>query len=339
MLSSQLQAQTLPAPLVQAVRTAVASNPEVQARWNGFLVAGSERDAATGAYRPQVDLTAGLGVEARSTPGSDSSSYGVNGQKMTLVQMLFDGGLTDSEVKRLGYDLLTRYYELAEVSEAVALEAVRAYADVVRYRELVQAASDNYVIHKQSASLVQERAKAGVGRGVDLEQATGRLALAESNLLTELANLHDVSARFQRIVGEVPAGRLPALPDGFKLAPLPLSTNDLYREGLQGSPTINAALERVRSARQAVESRKSAFQPKLDVRGSLSRDGNLGGVSGSTVVSNLLTGEGQIKPCSVWLRDKKTKRAICRTKLVAMFATPCLSRTRMCASWRNSKSL
>lgn len=283
----QAQAQSLPAPLVQAVRTAVASNPEVQARWNGFLAAGSERDAAMGAYRPQVDLTAGLGVEARSTPSSDNSSYGVNGQKMTLTQMLFDGGLTDSEVKRLGYARLARYYELAEVSESVALEAVRAYADVVRYRELVQAASDNYVIHKQSATLVQERAKGGVGRGVDVEQATGRLALAESNLLTELANLHDVSARFQRIVGEVPPGRLPSFPEGFSLGVLPRDTDTLFREGLQGSPVLNAALERVRAAKQGVESRKSAFLPRLDVQGSASRDSNSGGVAGSTLVSNL----------------------------------------------------
>ncbi|MFM1908486.1 MAG: hypothetical protein RLZZ591_2163 [Pseudomonadota bacterium] len=281
------QAQTLPAPLVQAVRTAVASNPEVQARWNGFLAAESERDAAMGAYRPQVDLTAGVGVEARSTPASDSSSYGINGQKISLQQMLFDGGLTNSEVKRLGYARLARYYELAEVSESVALEAVRAYADVVRYRELVQAASDNYVIHKQSATLVQERAKGGVGRGVDVEQATGRLALAESNLLTELANLHDVSARFQRIVGEVPAGRLPGLPEGFSLGALPKNTDTLFRDGLQGSPVLNAALERVRAAKQSIESRKSAFLPRLDVQASASHDSNSGGVSGSTLVSNL----------------------------------------------------
>ena len=42
----------------------------------------------------------------------------------------------------------------------------------------------------------------GVGRRVDVEQASGRLAQAESNLLTELTNLHDTSARYLRVVGE-----------------------------------------------------------------------------------------------------------------------------------------
>ncbi|MEY4757789.1 MAG: hypothetical protein RJA34_2687 [Pseudomonadota bacterium] len=285
--SAQAHGQALPVPLVQAVRTAVASNPEVQAKWNGFLASGSERDAALGAYRPQIDLTAGLGFESSSTPSTNNGTYGINGQKITLKQMLFDGSLTASEVKRLDFARLSRYYELSEISEAVALEAVRAYADVVRYRELVQAASDNYVIHKQSTTLVEERAKGGVGRGVDVEQATGRLALAESNLLTELANLHDVSARYQRIVGEVPAARLPSFPDAFKLGMLPKDTDALFKDGLQGSPTLNAALERVRAAKQNIEARNSAFLPQLNLQGSASREGNTGGVSGSTLVSNL----------------------------------------------------
>ena len=41
-------AQTLPAPMVDAARKAVQGNPEVQARWNGFLASGDEREVARG---------------------------------------------------------------------------------------------------------------------------------------------------------------------------------------------------------------------------------------------------------------------------------------------------
>ena len=50
-------------------------------------------------------------------------------------------------------------------------------------------------LHKYASLQIQSRVKAGVGRGVDAEQANARLALAESNLVTETANLHDVTAR------------------------------------------------------------------------------------------------------------------------------------------------
>ena len=281
------QAQQLPAPLVEAARKAVVSNPEVQARWHGFQAAGNERDVAKGGFLPQIDVRAGTGRENRVTPLTDYGRYNFGGTALTLNQMLFDGLFTPNEVKRLGYAKLTRYYELAEVSETTALEAVRAYADVVRFRELVEAATQNYVVHKQTTGQVEERANAGVGRRVDVEQATGRLALAEANLLTELTNLHDVSARYLRIVGEKPAATLPKLPAKFQLGTLPTSTEALMREGLPNSPTINAAVENVRAQKTAIDSRKAAFLPRVDLRLYDNRDRNLLGLSGSTRVNGV----------------------------------------------------
>ncbi|ABE42275.1 TolC family outer membrane protein [Polaromonas sp. JS666] len=281
------QAQTLPEPMIDAARKAVVSNPEVQARWHGFQAAGNERDVARGGYFPQIDLRAGTGRESRETPLTDYGRYNFRGTTLTLNQMLFDGLFTPNEVKRLGYAKLTRYYELQEVSETAALEAVRAYADVVRYRELVDTATQNYVVHKQTTGQVEERSSAGVGRRVDVEQATGRLALAEANLLTELTNLHDVSARYLRIVGEKPPEALPKLPAKFQIGPMPASTEMLMKDGLPNSPTINAALENVRSMKTAIASRKAAYMPRVDLRLYDSRDRNLQGVTGTTRVNGI----------------------------------------------------
>ena len=201
--------------------------------------------------------------------------------------MLFDGMFTANEAKRLGYAKLTRYYELLEVSESAALEAIRAYSDVVRYRELVEAATQNYVEHKQTTQLVEERANAGVGRRVDVEQANGRLALAESNLLIELTNLHDVSARYLRVVGEKPEANLPTFPEPFKLGTMPATTTDLIRDGLQGSPTLNAAVENVRAYKTAIESAKAAYYPRVDLRAYASNDKNTGGILGDTRVNGI----------------------------------------------------
>ena len=280
-----VQAQTLPAPMIQAARKAVVSNPEVQARWNGFNAAGNERDVARGGYFPQLDLTASTGREKRDSPLAPAGGYGsynFNAAQLSLNQMLFDGMFTANEVKRLGYAKLTRYYELSEASETAALEAVRAYADVVRYRELVDAATQNYAEHKQVTQHVEERAAGGVGRGVDVEQANGRLALAESNLLTELTNLHDVSARYLRVVGEKPPANLPSLPEPFKLGTMPPSIEVLMRDGLQGSPTLNAAVENVRAYKTAIASRKSPYMPRIDFRAYAAGENNTAGILGNT---------------------------------------------------------
>lgn len=273
---------TLPKPLVDAIRKAVLTNPEVQAKWNGFLAADSQRDIAKAGFLPQIDLTASAGTENRVTPTVNYCNYNLNSAQISLNQILFDGMFTINEVKRLNAAKLTRYYELLEASETAALEAMRAYADVARYRELVELATQNYIEHKQATLLVEERANAGVGRRVDVEQANGRLALAESNLLTELTNLHDVSARYLRVVGEKPAANLPPLPEPFRVGALPPSIDVLMRDGLSNSPTLLAAVQNARSNRIAIESAKSSYLPRLDLQVYGTQGTNTGGVVGDS---------------------------------------------------------
>jgi len=273
-------AQQLPDPLVDAARKAVVSNPEVQARWNAFRAADAERDVARGGYLPQVDVLAGIGQERLREPGQAAESYTHRGATLSLNQMVYDGFYTRNQVSRLGYARLTRYYEVMEASESAALEAVRAYADVQRYRELVALAQSNYVEHKQVYDQIAERAAAGVGRRVDFEQAAGRLALAESNLLTEASNLHDVSARYLRIVGEVPANPLAAFPEALSRSLQPATVGDALTVALNSSPSMNAVIESVRAGQAEVDSRRAANHPRVDFRARQSIDHNLDGVDG-----------------------------------------------------------
>jgi adhesin transport system outer membrane protein len=103
-----------------------------------------------------------------------------------------------------------------------------------------------------------------VGRGVDLEQAGARLALAESNLTSESANLHDVTARFQRVVGMSPVAGLafsPLVADGMAA-----TGNDAVAAALATSPAISAAIENLRAARAAASASEGAYQPRVEAR-------------------------------------------------------------------------
>ena len=276
-------AQTLPQPLIEVARKAVVGNPEIQARWREFTAAGHEHEFAKSGQRPRVDLIASAGRQwTNNRPDlSTNLDYYRNGQGITLTQMLFDGFYTRNEISRLGYAKLVRYYELLESSETITLEAMRAYADVAKQFELVEAAKSNYIEHKLITQLIEERTSAGVSRGVDLEQATGRLALAESNLITEISNLHDVSARYLRVIGDRPAANVAPLPERLKLNGLPTSGAQAMGEGLPGSPTINAAYENVRSAKAQVESNKAGYYPRLDFRAGQNWSNNYAGTAGS----------------------------------------------------------
>lgn len=250
--------------LKQAAQSALLNNPEVQARWHAFREANEEIGVARGGFLPRVDLIAASAQEkiVQKRVGIDAS-YSTNDSGINLRQMIFDGFATSSEVKRLGKAKLVRYFELLDASENVALEAGRAYLDVVRFRFQVFLAEENYIQHQAAYEQLRQRAESGVGKRVDVEQAASRLALADVNLTTAYANLHDVSARFMRIVGEQPA-KVMFSPAQLAKA-LPATSDAALAYALKHNPALRASIENIEAAQYDLEGRRSAFMPRLEL--------------------------------------------------------------------------
>ncbi|MBM9889734.1 MULTISPECIES: TolC family outer membrane protein [Deefgea] len=264
--------------LRDAVEQTVLRNPEVRAKWLAFRAAGNEQDVARGNYYPKIDVLGYAGIERQDRPKVDSESFSHPGVSIELRQMLFDGFATRDEVRRLGYGKLTRYYDLLAASDAAALETTNAYLDVLRYRQLVALASENFAIHQETFNQIQERVNAGVGRRVDLETASGRLALAESNWLTESSNLHDVSARYERLTGTIPQEKMSEVPNFAEKAPQNLTE---LKERIVQNPAFRASVYNIRAARAEAQSKKSTFYPQFELRASQGYENNRDNIDGS----------------------------------------------------------
>lgn len=253
-------------PLKNAVQQALAGNPDLTARLNAYKASVDAVDIARGGLFPRVDLSAGAGRdETRNTALTpEKNSINRSGATLSLTQLLWDGLGTVRDTERYGHERLARYFELIDATDQTALEAARAHYDVLRYRRLVQLAEDNYVQHRYATLQIGSRYRAGVGRGVDLEQSNARLALAESNLVAETSNLHDVTQRYQRIVGQLPPASLPmgaAVNTG-----IPATPEQVLQQAISRNAAISAGIESLRAARSAVSARESAYQPRLEAR-------------------------------------------------------------------------
>jgi adhesin transport system outer membrane protein len=266
--------------LKDVAQQAVLNSPEVRSRWHAFQETSEEVGVVRGGFLPRVDATAGKGREKLDQPraGINDKDYTRSGYTVSLNQMLFDGLLTYNEVKRAGRARLVRYFEFLDASENIALESSRAYLDVVRYRYRVHLAEQNYIQHRIAFEQLKRRAESGVGRRVDVEQAGSRLALADVNLTTEMANLHDVTARFTRIVGEVPpaVAFVPALLSKG----LPGSMDTALDTALKHNPALRASVENSEAAQYELSARRSAFMPKLELRARTENIDNYQGTPG-----------------------------------------------------------
>ncbi|WP_322522197.1 TolC family outer membrane protein [Guyparkeria halophila] len=257
-----------PDDLATVVQQAIESNPDVQSNWHAFVSSGHDIDVARGGYLPTVDAVASVGQESRNYGVNED--YSVAAAEISLTQMLYDGFFTRSEVERLDNAQLVRYYELLGSAEDIALEALTAYQDVLRRRELVDLAQESYQEHLDVKAQIEESSQAGVARGADLEQINARVSLSESNLVTEISNLHDVTARYLRIVGERPADRLaPISLDDSTLAP---DVAEALKLAYEGNPSFRAALRDIESSRAAVQRERASYQPRLNLNASYGVD-------------------------------------------------------------------
>lgn len=258
--------------LLQILDQAVESHPEIKARFHDFTSTLEDQNIARSGYRPQVTAQGWIGKEWRShVPGEPSYDWSRPGWSLSLRQMLYDGFTTSNSVKQLGFEKLSKYYDLIATTDSLANEAVGAYLDVQRYRTTERLARDNFTMHETTFKLLSERQQAGVGRGVDLEQASGRLSLAQTNLLTESNNLNAVMQRYRRVVGAPPAPALEPAPDvGNKLPDS--STIQNFNDALRQNASLLSKQALVQAAESGEEVAKGAHHPRLDLLVSTGRD-------------------------------------------------------------------
>jgi adhesin transport system outer membrane protein len=250
--------------LKDMVEKTISSNPEVQAKYHKFLESGYEQEVVRGRFLPRADIVSTYRKQEQLVNNNGDTAIPRMNNELVLKQMIFDGFAVSSEVKRLDHVTRLRYFELLSSMQSTTQDFMRAYLDSLRFKELSQFAKDNYVVHKQMYDRIQERVNAGVARKVDLEQASGRLALAEANLLTEMTNLHDVTARLQRLYGELPPNTLET--PSFLDAGVEASAEEALKLAYKQNPDLLATIEDIQAKQREIKANESRYYPRLDLQ-------------------------------------------------------------------------
>jgi adhesin transport system outer membrane protein len=263
----------------EALTLAVENNPALARSYFDFAASSDRIDVVEGELRPSVDLLAVEGREDRQTPTANFGRYDRSDVRLTATQLLFDGYATRDRVRVAEFEARRDYQAHLRAAENAALQVTIAYLEVALYQRLKDYADQNYFVHRQVANRISERVSSGVSASVDLEQVKARLALAESNVLTEATNLHDTKAELQRITGaRVASERLP-----LPLVPRELigeSRDAVLRRALVQSPRVRQSTEELLSVAASRDAARGAFFPRIDLRYRNDRSTNIEGIQG-----------------------------------------------------------
>ena len=246
--------------LLSVVQSTLDTNPELRAQLDAFHASTEDRREVFGGYLPSIDVSASVGQANRQF--DNRSDYSRNYAEISLTQMLFDGFRVRNALAKADHTSRVRYYELLDEAETKALEASEAYLSVQRHRELVKLAQDNLANHQRVYEHIGQRAERGVSNRADLQQIEGRLSLARSNLMTEVANLQSVTARYQRLVGQLPAEELQ--PYEVPAARVPGELGQVLRNVYANNPALYAAFENTEVTQAALRETKANRYPTLE---------------------------------------------------------------------------
>ena len=260
----------------------VNNNPQLRTQADKRTSAEHVIDQAKSGYYPTLDINGGFGYEYSNNPSTRArlkEGIGMSREEVGFQfrQMLFDGFLTRNEVTRTTEATNAEAYGVYGQAELVALDAVKAYLNLLRQTELKTLAEENLEIHRTTNDQVKLRSERGVGKKADEEQAISRLARAESNERAERGNILDANTAFLKVVGKLP-GDLDQ-PESPQTA-MPADIDTGVEQAVANNPILKAAETDVKEAEAQKESASSPFFPTLHFEVSGRNDSDLDGTPG-----------------------------------------------------------
>lgn len=266
--------------LVDAVSHTLTTHPQIHLDTNRKQSLQQQVEIARGGYYPKMDLNLGYGYEWSENTGTAPGDTDMTRREAGIraSQMLYDGYATKSAVDAAEAGARAGDRSLTATSEATALRVAQVYLDVLRQQYLLQLTRDNHAAHQQTYDRIKQRSESGMGSLADLQQASARLALANSNLITAEGNLWEAEIRYERVVGHKPVDL--QMPTDKCCTHLPASAEDAVTLALQEHPALLAAYNRHEAALAEVNGAKAAFHPQLDLELGANRNNNVDGVEG-----------------------------------------------------------
>ncbi|HAT8836652.1 TPA: TolC family outer membrane protein [Legionella pneumophila subsp. pneumophila] len=270
--------------LYEAVQYGMIANPDILLNTAKGLSAKQAIDKAKGGLYPSIDVTGGFGRQRSVNPTSaaiddtPSTTLNIVESAVELRQRLFAGGGIINEVKRNQYLTEAQKWKTQGIAEDLALEITKNYFAVLLQERLYAYSIENLKAHKAVFKMIKERATAGITRTAEVDQANARLALAEANKISALADLQEVKINYAKTVGKWPENlQVPHVPARKSL---PNNLARIIEKGLDNHPTVKSSYADIKEAKAQYDVARAAYYPEVNLVLNSSKNKNLGGLIG-----------------------------------------------------------
>ncbi|MGQ7275308.1 TolC family outer membrane protein [Marinobacter sp. V034] len=265
--------------LEEAVASAIDSYPTLQERFARLKSVEEQREVVTSEYLPQVSVRAEVGPEHTEYSSGQLLDEDLTRDQVSLSvsQLLFNGFDTRANSSRLEYEADSERLQLLAAAEDLALKVCQIYLEVRKAEELVELTERHVQGHMEILEDVKNLASRGFANEADIAQVSARLANARSSLVAARNNYNDLSATFQRFVGQRPANLRDPVTDPSLL---PDSREQAIDWARQTHPQLQAAISDISAAKEEVRASQSGYYPRFSIEGYATSGHDIAGFEG-----------------------------------------------------------
>lgn len=246
--------------LQEALASAYAGNPDLDAQRYALSATDEDAAAARAQGRPQ------LGVNASYTYGLQGlrALDGYNRALLAGVQAqlpVFQGGRVRNAIKAADRRSAAGREALRGVEGDTLVQVITTYMDVLRDRAVLELNRQNAAALAQVYKSSQVRLRAGDVTRTDLSQASARIRESDAGLAAAESDLVSSEETFRRVIGLDPIqlAQPPALP------PLPANATDAATSAIANNGALASYTVTVQAARSDVSAAKGARLPSLSL--------------------------------------------------------------------------
>lgn len=246
--------------LQQALSTTYQTNPTLMARRAELRGLDNAVAVERAAGNPQISAASTFNQEVHTTRLLGSRGRNLR-SNVDFSKILFAGGRIRNATRSAQARVMAGRADLRATEGNILTEAVAAYADVLRDREIRDLNESQVRILLANLESTRDRFRVRDLTLTDVAQSETRLEVAQSNLVTAEGRLQASEENFERIVG-ARAGKLEPLPP---LPPLPLSSELAAESAMANNASIAAFAARARAADYDVAVSRASRLPTLSV--------------------------------------------------------------------------
>jgi outer membrane protein len=281
--------------LADAIALAYDSNPTLQAQRATQRALDENYVQARSGWRPTVVLqgnvtdtesrtpraargtgaidTNGDGVPDTPVPafGDGTSSITRGSAGLSFSQPLWTGGRTAAAVSAAEADIMAGRENLRRIEAQILSTVIQAYADVRRDQESLRIRAKNVEVLQRQLEESNARFDVGEITRTDVAQSQSRLAAAQAQYQSAVAQLAISRANYAAVVGQNPGELAPEPSLAFLL---PGNVDDAFTVAEQNSPLLRAQEFTEKASRARVAAARAERMPSVSLRTTLGYSGN-----------------------------------------------------------------